>query len=437
MLFHYIELSWRSLKRTPMVSTLMIIAIAIGIGVTMTSLSVYHMMSADPIPSKSSQLHHVQLKTMDEGRTWWTKDDMPYQVTYQDAMNLLSADLPYRRTAMIKAGFAVHLDNSDIKPFIKQARVASADIFSMFNLEFVYGGAWGSDDEESSASVVVIAQSLNDKLFQGENSVGKTINLDDMTVRIVGVIKDWPTYVKYYDLNNGAFRDPEQVFLPFSAVAQYEIESWGNSNGWKVESNRNYQDLLNSEVFWVQFWVELPTHQDKEAYASYLMSYMAEQQKLGRFARKELEYALRDVNEMMVYREVVNEDNKILVMLSFMFLAVCLANILGLLLAKFLRRAPEVGVRRALGASKTQVFIQHLVEVGLLGVIGGLLGILIAQLGLWGMRTSNSAYMALADMDLTMLLAAPVIAVSVCIIAGLYPAWLVCRTTPATHLKSQ
>ncbi|TMO73343.1 ABC transporter permease [Pseudoalteromonas aurantia] len=437
MLFHYIDLSWRSFKRTPMVSMLMIIAIAIGIGVTMTSLSVYHMMSADPIPSKSSQLHHVQLKTMEEGHTWWTKDDMPYQVTYQDAMNLLNADLPYRRAAMLRTGFAVHVDDSNIKPFLELGRIASADVFSMFNLEFVYGGAWSSDDEESAASVVVIAQSLNDKLFQGENSVGKTINLDDMTVRIVGVIKDWPTYITYYDLNNGAFREPEQVFLPFSLVAPNEIESWGNSNDWKVENIRNFQDFLNSEVFWVQFWVELPTQQDKEAYASFLMSYMAEQQKLGRFARKELEYALRDVNALMVYHEVVNEDNKILVMLSFMFLAVCLANILGLLLAKFLRRAPEVGVRRALGASKTQVFIQHLVEVGLLGVIGGLLGILIAQTGLWGMRTINSNYIAIADMDLTMLLAAPVIAVSVCILAGLYPAWLVCRTTPATYLKSQ
>jgi putative ABC transport system permease protein len=437
MLFHYIDLSWRSLKRTPMVSALMIIAIAIGIGVTMTSLSVYHMMSTDPIPSKSSQLHHVQLKTMDEGNTWWTKDGMPYQVTYQDAMNLLHADLPYRRAAMMKTGFAVHLDNSDIKPFIKQARVASSDIFSMFNLEFIYGGVWSSDDEESAASVVVIAQSLNDKLFQGQNSVGKTINLDDMTVRVVGVIKDWSSHIKYYDLNNGAFHKPEQVFIPFSLLSQYQLDSWGNSNRWKAQSHRNYQDLLNSEVFWLQFWVELPTEKDKQAYANFLMSYMAEQQKLGRFARKKLEYALRDVNEMMVYREVVNEDNKILVMLSFMFLAVCLANILGLLLAKFLKRAPEVGVRRALGASKIQIFTQHLVEVGLLGVIGGLLGILIAQGSLWGIRTSNSTYIAIADMDLTMLLVAPVLALSACILSGIYPAWLVCKTTPATYLKSQ
>ncbi|MBQ4844641.1 ABC transporter permease [Pseudoalteromonas sp. MMG005] len=437
MFFHYVDLSWRSLKRTPMVSLLMVIAIAVGIGITMTSLSVYHMMSADPIPSKSTQLHHVQLQTMDDGRDWWSDDNMPYQVTYPDAINLLNADLPYRRTAMIAAGFAVHVDDSDMKPFLERARVANADLFSMFNLEFIYGSAWTRNDEDTQASVVVISQSLNDTLFQGENSVGKTINLDGMTVRIVGVIKDWPTYVKYYDLNNGAFRDPEHIFLPFSLIAPNEIITWGNSNGWKAENVRGFQDKLKSEQFWVQFWVDLPTDEDELAYGQFLMSYMAEQQKLGRFARKELDFALRDVKQMMVYREVVNEDNKILVMLSFMFLAVCLANILGLLLAKFLRRAPEVGVRRALGASKTQVFIQHLVEVGLLGVIGGILGIFIAQAGLWGMRKSNDAYTVIADMDLTMLLSAPAIAVSVCILAGLYPAWLVCRTTPATYLKSQ
>ena len=52
MFLHYLDLSWRSFKRTPLVSFLMVLAIAIGIGVTMTSLSVYHMMSADPIPEK-------------------------------------------------------------------------------------------------------------------------------------------------------------------------------------------------------------------------------------------------------------------------------------------------------------------------------------------------------------------------------------------------
>ncbi len=77
MLLHYLDLSWRSFKRTPLVSFLMVLAIAIGIGITMTSLSVYHMMSADPIAHKSSQLYAVQLQVMDDGHTWWTSDNLP------------------------------------------------------------------------------------------------------------------------------------------------------------------------------------------------------------------------------------------------------------------------------------------------------------------------------------------------------------------------
>jgi putative ABC transport system permease protein len=96
-----------------------------------------------------------------------------------------------------------------------------------------------------------------------------------------------------------------------------------------------------------------------------------------------------------------------------------------------------VGVRRALGASKTQVFYQHIVEVAMLGLMGGLIGILVAQLGLWGIRHSYDYYSNLANMDLSMLFAAPVIAITACIVAGMYPAWLVCKTTPSTYLKSQ
>jgi putative ABC transport system permease protein len=110
---------------------------------------------------------------------------------------------------------------------------------------------------------------------------------------------------------------------------------------------------------------------------------------------------------------------------------------LGLLLGKFLRRAPEVGVRRALGANKRQIFLQHIVEVSVLGLLGGLIGIGIAQLGLWGVRVTSSQYTELADMDLTMILAAPTIAIGACIIAGIYPAWLVCKTQPAIYLKTQ
>jgi putative ABC transport system permease protein len=438
MFFHYIDLSWRSFKRTPLVSALMVLAIAIGIGVTMTSLSVYHMMSSDPIPHKSSKLFHPQLNTLDEGTNWREHSDgMPLQFTFQDVTNLTNAPIPTLKTPSVKSGFSVHLNSKDLKPFIELGRLVNRDFFTMFDLQFMYGSAWTLAQQDNAAPVVVISSDLNDKLFQGRDSVGELVYLDNTAYEVVGVTQKWAPNIKFYDLNNGAFHDAERIFMPFSLVVAKEIQNWGNTNGWKFEETRTFQDKLKSEQFWLQFWVQLDSEEQKNEYSEYLMAYMEEQQQAGRFNREKLQYNLQDVNEWMVYNEVVTEDNKILVALSFMFLAVCVANILGMLLAKFLRRAPEVGVRRALGASKRQVFYQHIVEVSLLGLAGSLLGIVIAQLGLWGVRDTASYYENLATMDITMYLAAPGIALIASFIAGIYPAWLVCRTTPALYLKSQ
>ena len=131
------------------------------------------------------------------------------------------------------------------------------------------------------------------------------------------------------------------------------------------------------------------------------------------------------------------DDNRVLVGLSFMFLAVCLLNMIGLLLAKFLGAAPLVGLRRALGASKSAIFRQHLVEVGVIGLGGGLLGIALAALGLWGVRNLYENYDELTRLDIPMVLTAIGIAVMSGLLAGFYPTWRVCRVQPAAYLKTQ
>ncbi|MEI5637613.1 MULTISPECIES: ABC transporter permease [unclassified Pseudoalteromonas] len=437
MFRHYLDLAWRSLKATPLATALMTLAIAIGIGVTMVSLSVYHMMSADPIPSKSSQLHAVQLQTMDEGNTYHTSDDIPYQLTFQDASNLYQNLEVENKVAMFKSGFAVHINDPKVTPLLQETRLTTREFFNMFALQFLHGDAWSQEQAENIAPVVVIDETIAQKLFARTDVVGENIYLAQQRYQVVGVTKEWQPTVKMYDLNNGAFDYAERIFIPFSHAGAYEIDTWGNTNGWKREDIQNYKDKMNSELLWTQFWVELNSDNEKQAVQTQLNNYIEMQQALGRFNSDAPKAVLRNVNEWLSYNAVVSEDNKVMIGLSFMFLAVCLANILGLLLAKFLKRAPDVGVRRALGASKVQVFYQHLVEVAVLGLIGGVVGIALAQLGLWGIRATNHLYQSIATMDLSMLLAAPMIAITTCIIAGLYPAYVVCRTSPASYLKVQ
>jgi putative ABC transport system permease protein len=82
------------------------------------------------------------------------------------------------------------------------------------------------------------------------------------------------------------------------------------------------------------------------------------------------------------------------------------------------------------------VFAQHLVECGLVGVIGGALGLGLSVLGV---RVINSLFLTEFPFtfDLSMFLVTLGLALLSAFIAGVYPAWRVCRVPPALHLKTQ
>ena len=102
---------------------------------------------------------------------------------------------------------------------------------------------------------------------------------------------------------------------------------------------------------------------------------MAEQKKLGRFPHK-TDNRVTPLLGLMEELQVVPPQTKALAAISLLFLAVAALNLIGLFLGKFLARASIVGVRRALGASRGTIFVQHLVECELMGLLGGTLGVL-------------------------------------------------------------
>jgi putative ABC transport system permease protein len=106
------------------------------------------------------------------------------------------------------------------------------------------------------------------------------------------------------------------------------------------------------------------------------------------------------------------------------------------MVAKFLRKSGEIGVRRALGASRRTVFAQCLIEAGMIGVAGGILGLPLAWLGLWMVRQQPVSFAAQTHLDLSMLGAALALAVLAALGAGTWPAWRASRVAPALQVKS-
>jgi putative ABC transport system permease protein len=217
---------------------------------------------------------------------------------------------------------------------------------------------------------------------------------------------------------------------------------YGNTNCWKPEGGDTYQDFLNSECIWLQLWAELPTSADRDQYQAFIDNYARSQKAAGRMPRK-LNNVLYDVDQWLDRNEVVQKDNRVLIGIALLFLGVCLVNVVGLLLAKFLNAAPLTGLRRALGASRRDIIRQHMTEVLLLGLAGGVLGILLAVGGLAGIRAiygsdfSRGSYERLTEIDPVVVLVTLGLSLLAGAIAGLYPSWRIGRTAPAVYLKTQ
>jgi putative ABC transport system permease protein len=130
-----------------------------------------------------------------------------------------------------------------------------------------------------------------------------------------------------------------------------------------------------------------------------------------------------------------------MLMMAFAFLAVCLVNTVGLLLAKFLNAAPAAGIRRALGASRRDIFWQHLTESGLVSLAGGMVGGLLGWSGVWAMRAWYANFLDaplnFIPFDEKNFFIVVAIAVLAGLLAGLYPAWRIGRAAPASYLKVQ
>jgi putative ABC transport system permease protein len=90
MFAYYVDRALRSLKRNPVLTALMVLAIALGIGTSMTTLTVLHVLSGDPLPGRSAQLYYPQIDPWDKSN-YGPNEEPPTQLAWTDGMALLKA----------------------------------------------------------------------------------------------------------------------------------------------------------------------------------------------------------------------------------------------------------------------------------------------------------------------------------------------------------
>lgn len=427
---HIGGMTLRALRRDGWVTALAVLTIGLGTAASMAMVAILHGISGDPLPGRSQQLFYPHLDASPTGFANETGLDPTEGFTWIDARNLLQADEATHQAAMSAGRATVVLDNGKARKRVHASgRFTSAGFFSMFGVPFVSGSGWSRVDDASRRRVVVLGRALSVRLFGSTDVVGHTLALDDTQFTVIGVAADWaPRPLFYASSGNAMFGVEDQFFLPLTTALDLDMRTIGNMACWGPGSK------TGDQCTWLQFWVQLAPG-EVPRYSDFLARYVEAQRHLGRSVRIPDDAPLLNVRQRLAQVDVISDGLRVKLMLAFVFLAVCILNACGLMLAKFESRGAEVGLRRALGASRKQIFVEHCLEGLAIGAGAALLAAAASSAGLWLVRQADGDLSPFARLDGVTIASTLVLAVLASISAASVPAWNSCRVDPAVRLK--
>ena len=430
MFSYYVGLGIRSLLNQRLITIWMILLIALGVAGTVSTFSLLRAVSSNAFAAKAHRLFTPQIDN--HGPDYVKTYGIDPVLTLRDVEALRARDSAHLQAAIYQISLSLVPIDTTIDALEANGYAVTLDYFQMLDVPFRFGSAWSKAADKDGSNEVVIGSELNQKVFRGANSVGQEIRLDGHTYRIAGVLAPWNPLPRFYAYYRAAFdRHAPQLFLPIRQALNLRIPTAGGSYG---ESFPIWD--MRSEISFISYWVELPDSAAAARYRNYLHAYADEQRADGRF-QWPANVALRDQEDWLNYQHVVPPEARISFVVALGLLVVCAVNTIGLLLARFMRRSSDIGVRRALGGSRSAILFQYLTEAAVIGLAGGLLGAVLTVCFVSSLGLVFPVDVArLAHATLPTLLQAPIIAVCMVLLAAAYPILRACRIEPGWQLKS-
>ncbi len=447
-----LETALRSIRKTPGVSLLVTAAIALGVGITMPMVVLYYNTAQNPIPGQSDNVYTVLIDNWFADVTFWqVAPDMPPDImAARDARAIMASDIQTGTSVGYRVIQPIRSADNDtrIKPFFSEVRITTPDFFRMFRAPMLYGNIWDKETGESGANVAILSNVTNQRLFGGGDNVGKEFKVADEIYQVVGILDAWDFTPRLYSISINA--RVEGVFVPLSDFKRSHLmPERATTIGTDTPENFD-QTYLNSETIFAEVWVELPTAENVAAFRDYLDNYTLEQKSLGRYERP-VNNRLYSGTEWLEVAPASQESKSLyraFIIVAVFFLVVCIFNLLSLLLAKFMSVTPEASVTRALGATRTDIFLRYLLEVGVLGLLGGILSLYVARIALRSMlwvyisnlppefkEITGIGENPYIQFNTSLFLATFALAIAASLIAALIPAWRACHVPPAEYLK--
>jgi len=276
------------------------------------------------------------------------------------------------------------------------------DTASMVDIEdkTINPGRFFSEAEvERSAKVCVIGTDIQDKFFANQNPIGQTIKVRGVTLLIVGIEEKRGSFF-------GDSMD-RNIYIPLTVHNQIFNRTGGLQIHGKAANSEVLQDTVES--------ARLTLRNRRELLGS-----------------EEDTFSIVNTDEFGSQMDQFTGAIKAVVLpITMIILVVGGIVVMNIMLVSVTERTFEVGLRKALGATRKQILLQFLIESALLCVVGGILGLILA-IGVTQLITIL-LQIAMTITAFDIILSVGVSSV-IGVAAGLYPAWKAARLDPIVAL---
>ena len=279
----------------------------------------------------------------------------------------------------------------------------TADYAQMMNRPISIGRGLTEDDQRRRSTVAVVGATLASKLFGGADPVGRDLVADGVPFRIVGV------------------QAPGMIFSD---------ENYFDANGILIPLE-TYIDRMDPAHKLAQVTVKLRNQADMGEISAMLLGRVRQ----AHHGIEDVEVVDLDAEAAKSYQNFLEQMRGwkvVLLSLAGTVLLVGGVGVLSVMLISFSDRRFEIGLRKALGASDEEIFIQFLLEALVLAALGALLGTLSGAL-LCQALSSNFPYGLVVNP--VGLITAWIVALTLALLFGLYPAFRAMRLSPMEAMR--
>jgi putative ABC transport system permease protein len=405
----HLKLALKVLRRRPFFTAVSLVGISLTLLVLTVAAAIFdHAFSASPPEVRLERtllLDRLELS----GEHWTSRSGPGYRFLDRYARGLPGVE---RMAVAAEARSAFSYVNGErVRSYLKRT---DAEFWRILSFSFVEGGPFGDEDVASARHVAVINEATRDRFFAGQPAVGRTLDLDGDRFRVVGVVRDVPF------LRVVPFSD---VWVPLTAQASdaWRGELRGPMTGILLAGSPADFPRIRSEFQSRLSAVDLSATPFKTAWArprTLVEGFVG----LLAMERRGVDSGMRVVMAVVVG-----------LALAFMLLPVI--NLVNLNVSRALERAPEIGVRRAFGASRPQLVAQFVLENVVLALLGGLVALAATEPVLRLLTASALVPYAEFHVNLRVFGCGLGFALAFGVLSGAWPAWRLSRLHPVDALR--